>query len=212
MNKPMILASGLALSLILSAAAGAAEPAPAKAAPSAVKSEEKSGTSAKGNAAAVVNISKVTATVEAIDLPTRTVTLTGPKGKSVVLEVSSEVRNLDQVKVGDKVTVEFYEGITAEIKDPSASTKEVKLTDAAVRAAPGERPNGGVGTALTATVQIEFVDSIRHIVHFKGPAGKTRIVKVEKPEFRKLLKKLKAGDKVELTFFEALAINVKPAK
>jgi hypothetical protein len=211
MKKSMILASGLALSLILSATAGAAEPAPAKA-PSAVQTEQKSGTSAKGDAAAVVNVSKVTATVEAIDLPTRTVTLTGAKGKTVVLEVSDAVRNLDQVKVGDKVSVEYYEGVTAEIKEPSASTKEVKLTDAAVRAAPGQRPNGGVGTALTATVQIEFVDSIRHVVHFKGPAGKTRIVKVEKPEFRKLLKKLKAGDKVELTFFEALAINVKPAK
>jgi hypothetical protein len=68
-----------------------------------------------------------------------------------------------------------------------------------------------VGNAITATVVIEYVDPIRNVVHFTGPLGKTRIVKVMKPEFRTMLKNLKPGDEVTLTYFEAMAVSVKPA-
>lgn len=210
MTNRLTCVSAVFLSLLLPAAASAAEGPAAKA--SAVQTEEKAATSAKGDAATAMTVSKITATVESIDLATRTVTLTGPKGKSVVLEAGQGVRNLDKLKVGDQVTVEYYEGLAAEIKAPDAAQQRVTLTDAAVRAAPGQRPGGAVGTAITATVVIEYVDTLRNVVQFKGPAGKTRVVKVMKPEFRALLKKLKVGDKVELTFFEALAISVEPAK
>jgi nucleoid DNA-binding protein len=49
------------------------------------------------------------------------------------------------------------------------------------------------------------------VVHFKGPLGKTRVVKAMKPEFQAMLKKLKPGDQVTLTYFEAMAVSVKPA-
>jgi preprotein translocase subunit YajC len=205
------VASTLLLSLIFPITAGAGDATASKASPSAMQTEEKSASNAKGNAAISMKVSKLTATVEAIDMATRTVTLTGAKGKSVVFEAGEEVRNLDQLKVGDKVVVEYFDGIAAEIKSPGASQKEVTLTDALARAPRGQRPGGAVGTSITAVVEIEFVDTIRNVVHFKGPMGKTRIVQVMKPEFRKMLKKLKEGDKVELTFFEALAISVKPA-
>jgi Cu/Ag efflux protein CusF len=210
MKNHLTCVSALFLSLILPLNANAGDAAPAKAA--AMQTEEKAAMNAKGDAATAMTVSKVTATVESVDMATRTVTLVGPKGKSVVVEAGKEVRNLDQLKAGDKVTVEYYEGVAAEIKPPSASQKEVTLTDAAVRSAPGQRPGGAVGTAVTATVVIEYVDTLRNVVHFKGPLGKTRIVKVMKPEFRALLKKLKVGDKVELTFFEALAVSVEPVK
>jgi len=60
-------------------------------------------------------------------------------------------------------------------------------------------------------VVIEYVDTLRNVVHFKGPLGKTRIVKAMKPEFRTMLKNLKPGDQVKLTYFEAVAVSVKPA-
>ena len=46
---------------------------------------------------------KIVATVEAIDVAKREVTLKGPKGKVVPLTVAPDVRNLEQVKVGDRV-------------------------------------------------------------------------------------------------------------
>src|SRR5512139_3369676 len=116
-----------------------------------------------------------------------------------------------QGRVGDKVTVEYYEGLFAEIAAPGAPLDEIKSAGAVARAPLGERPAGAVGQATTATVVIEYVDPIRNVVHFKGPLGKTRIVKVTKPEFRSMLKTLKPGDQVTLTYFEAMAVSVKPA-
>ena len=200
----------LVLGLILSAGAMAEQARP-MAYSSGVITEERAGVNAQGTAAAKVTISAVTATVEAIDLATRMVTIVRPDGKSFVVQAGEEVRNLVQVKVGDKVTVEYYEGLIAEIAPPGTPPDKVKVTEAKGRATPGERPAVAVVKATTATVTIEYVDTLRNVVHFKGPLGKTRIVKVMKPEFRVMLKTLKPGDQVTLTYFEAMAVSVKPA-
>jgi len=201
----------LVLALMLSACATEAEKTKPMASSSGVVTEDRAGSSAKGDAAAMVTISAVTATVEAVDLATRMVTIVRPDGKSFVVQAGDKVTNLEQVKAGDKVTVEYYEGLVAEIAAPGASPDKVKVTDVMGRAAPGERPGGAVGEAISSTVVIEYVDTIRNVVHFKGPLGKTRIVKVMEPEFRTMLKTLKPGDQVTLTYFEAMAVSVKPA-
>jgi len=52
-----------------------------------------------------------TATVQAIDLDKRVVTLKGEKGNVFDLKVGEEAKNLPQVKVGDRVTVQLYESL-----------------------------------------------------------------------------------------------------
>jgi len=209
MLKPARLLAPLVLGLLLSACA--TDGGQSTSAGTGVKTENTGAVSGMGNAAATLTISQVTATVEFIDLATRMVGILGPEGNSLILQAGEQVRNLDQVRAGDKVTVEYYEGLAAAI-NPSASRNEVKVTEALVRSAAGERPAGAAGDAITATVLIEYVDTLRHVVRFKGPLGKTRVIKVMKPEFRALLKNLKPGDQVELTYFEALAVSVQPAK
>ncbi|MRR08399.1 MAG: hypothetical protein EG828_16060, partial [Deltaproteobacteria bacterium] len=53
----------------------------------------------------------MTATVQAIDLEKRMVTLKGPKGEVRTIKVGEEAVNLPQVKVGDLVTVKYYESL-----------------------------------------------------------------------------------------------------
>lgn len=209
MNKPARLIAPLVLGLLLSACAtDGGQPTSAS---TGVKTENTGAVSGMGTAAATLTVSRMVATVEFVDLATRMVGIVGPDGSGLVLQAGEQVRNLDQVGTGDRVTVEYYEGLAAAI-NPSASRNEVKVTEALVRSAAGERPAGAAGDAITATVLIEYVDTLRHVVRFKGPLGKTRVVKVMKPEFRTLLKNLKPGDQVELTYFEALAVSVQPAK
>lgn len=210
MKSPVTSTPALVLGLLLSACA-TAQQTPPQASSSGVVTENRGATNAQGSAAAAVTISAVTAKVGAIDLANRMVTLVRPDGKSFVVQAGEQVRNLAQVRVGDKVTVEYYEGLVAEIAAPGAPLDEIKSAGAVARAPLGERPAGAVGQATTATVVIEYVDPIRNVVHFKGPLGKTRIVKVTKPEFRSMLKTLKPGDQVTLTYFEAMAVSVKPA-
>lgn len=209
MKKTMTVAPKLILALLLSA--GISQTVLAQAPASGAKTVERGGISAQGDTAATVTISTVTATVQAIDQSTRMVTLVRPDGKGVILKAGDQVRNLAQVKVGDKVTVDYYEGFVAELAPPGTPLNEVKVKDAVERAPLGGRPAGSLGEAVTATVVIEYVDTLRNVVQFKGPLGKTRTVKVMRPQFQAMLKTLKPGDQVMLTYFEALALDVKPA-
>src|SRR5262245_56150399 len=81
----------------------------------------------------------VTATVEAIDPSTRVITLRGVEsGKVRTFRVDDEVRNLDQVKVGDRVNVDYYESLAIHVLPPGEAINDVRT--ASDRAEPGEKP------------------------------------------------------------------------
>src|SRR5262245_15361761 len=58
----------------------------------------------------------VTATVAAIDLQKRTVTLQGPQGNAVTLKVDEHVQQFDQVQVGDEVVVRHTEAVAITVQ------------------------------------------------------------------------------------------------
>src|SRR5690349_11033863 len=59
---------------------------------------------------------KASATVEAVDVATRTVKLKNARGDERTITAGPEVRNLDQIKVGDTVTIEYVEALAIELK------------------------------------------------------------------------------------------------
>src|SRR5215211_7868665 len=59
---------------------------------------------------------KATAVVEAVDAAKRTVSLKNARGEMRTITAGPEVRNFDQIKVGDSVTVEYVEGLALELK------------------------------------------------------------------------------------------------
>ena len=157
------------------------------------------------------NLVQKTATVESIDQASRLVTLRGEDGGATTVKVSDEVRNLAQVKTGDKVVVSYYEAIAAEVKKPGEGVQGVEADVSSVRAEPGEMPAAGAGVLLRTTVTIDSVDKQMNTVTFKNADGLLRTVAVESPEGRKFIKGLKKGDEVEVAYTEAMAIEVKPA-
>jgi hypothetical protein len=156
-------------------------------------------------------LQQVTATVAAVDQATRIVTLRGSDGTTIPVQVGPEVRNLDQVRVGDKVVASYYKGVLAEVKKPGEGARGVSTASAATRARPGERPAGAAGAAIRTTVTIESIDTSFDTVTFKTRDGTTRTYAVETDEGRQFIRGLRKGDQVEVTYIEALAIEVKPA-
>ena len=152
-----------------------------------------------------------TATVESIDLPSRLVTLRDEDGHGFTLQVSEEVRNLPQVKVGDRVTASFYQAVAAEVKKPGEGVEGVDADVSSVRAEPGERPAGAAGVELRTTVEIESVDTTLNTVTFRRSDGASRTVEVQTPDGQKFIRGLRKGDRVEIAYTEAFAIEVKPA-
>jgi hypothetical protein len=157
----------------------------------------------------------VTATVEAIDVNTRMVALRGPEGELFAIQAAPEVQNLAQVKVGDKVVARYYESLAAELRnrgDKSGETNAPASESAIGRAAPGAKPGVAAGRQVSQSVRITAIDNKNHVVSFYGSDGLARSVPVRRPEGQAFLSKLKVGDEVELTYTEAVALSVEPAK
>jgi Cu/Ag efflux protein CusF len=151
---------------------------------------------------------RLTATITAIDAATRTVTLKGPQGNEFSVVAGPDVRNFAQMKVGDKVDVQYLEALMIELR--KGSTAPVSRTEsAAVGAAkPGALPAGMAGRQVTVTAEVVAVDPARQVVTLRGPQ-RTVEVKVKDPAQFKLVAK---GDRVEATYTQAVAIAVGPAK
>lgn len=151
----------------------------------------------------------VQATVQAVDPATRVITVLGPEGQASVV-AGPDVRNFDQIRVGDQVQVSYYTALATEMsKKRGGNGVPIEIVDS-YRAAPGERPAAGVTTTTTMTVKIEAVDNTQHTVTFKRPDGAVRTLPVDSPEGRAFIGKLSPGDEVDVNYMEAVAVAVTP--
>jgi ribosomal 50S subunit-recycling heat shock protein len=149
------------------------------------------------------------ATVTAIDLKSRMVTLKGPEGNERTIHVDKRARNLPQVKVGDVVKIAYVQHVAWQVKKPGeGASGNVTAEAAEVRAKPGEKPGGAVGQRVTFTATIEAIDLAKGTVTLKGPQGNSQTIKARNPAN---LKKVKVGDVVDITYTEAVAIEVEAA-
>ncbi len=151
----------------------------------------------------------ITAVVESVDLQRRAVLLRGPQGRLKTIFVSDAVRNLPQVKAGDRVRITYREAWAAEIVPPGTPMAETGMV-AGARAMPGERPAGAIGGELRTRVRIQSVDLATNTVTFTRPDGLVRDVVVRKPLGQQFIRGLKPGDEVEIAYTEALAADVRP--
>jgi Cu/Ag efflux protein CusF len=151
---------------------------------------------------------QITATVVKIDHKKREVTLKAADGREETFVVDQAAKNLDQVKKGDILVVTYAEALAYEVKKPGAAGTAAKATVGGATAKPGEKPAGVIAREVTVTVTITAIDEKAPTVTFKGPKGNTRTVKVKDPA---KLKDVKVGDKVEITYTQALALSVEKA-
>ena len=152
----------------------------------------------------------VTATVEAVDMDKRIITVKGAEGNSVDIVAGPQVKNLAQVKVGDTIDVTYYESIAAKVYKPGEAPQGQAATVATERLAkPGEKPAGVVGAQVTITATVESISPKKTSVTLKMADGKFKTVKIQD---KKNLDNVKVGDDVVITVTETLAIAVKPAK
>ena len=154
--------------------------------------------------AGAAQTTKVTATITKINAKTREVTLKGPEGREVTLQLSKEVKNFKHMKVGDTVTAEYVEALTLELKKGGKAVVARTEQAGAATAKPGEKPAGLAGRQLTIVADVTAVDPATQTVTLKGPK-RTVDIKVADPEQFKLIK---VGDQVEAKYTEALAIAV----
>ena len=153
----------------------------------------------------------VTATVTAIDMAKREVTLKKPSGELITLTVDTRVQRLNEVKVGDRVTADYYVAYAAELRPPTDEEKANPLVvlQQTAKAPAGTAPAGGALRVTRAVVTVEGIDRPTKSVTVKGPGGNLFTVESTKPEN---LTKIKVGDTIVVVYAEALAVTLeKPA-
>ncbi len=152
-----------------------------------------------------VEVVKVTATVEKIDLEKRKVTLLLDDGKKKTYKVDDRVQNLAQVKVGDHLEMAFTEEILIVVgksnETPGAASAE------RVSVAPnGAKPGVVMVETSAVSAQILAVDAQNHRVTLLDPDGKKKTIKVSKKMTN--LDDLKVGETVDMLITDSTVIEI----
>ena len=154
-----------------------------------------------------------TATVTAVDMENHLVTIQGADGDLAVIEVTDQVKNLPQVKIGDEVNTKYYRSAVVDLVKTKGDVElGTEVRGAKVSAPAGEKPAGMIGTEVKRTVEVVFVDPYQKFISFRGPdIGLRKVTLQNRPDLQHYLDELKKGDIVEVTYTDAMAISLEPA-
>jgi hypothetical protein len=143
--------------------------------------------------------------VTKIDAATRTVTLKNADGVTSIV-AGPEVKNFAEIKVGDHFDVVYELAVAIElvkVKNPGTTSEQV--TTSTTTAPQGDKPGMITTNTVTATANVEAVDTTKNIVSLKGPQGNIFKVKVQNPD---LMKDIAVNDQVKVVYTEAIAAVV----
>jgi hypothetical protein len=164
--------------------------------------EHPTGQQTPGAAAAAALVTS-SATVEKIDKDKGLITLKGAGGKSLDVKAGPGI-NLDKLRVGDRVNTAYFDEVAVDIRN--ASPGAPTMTTKAVQRA------GVTAMQSTVTSRIIHVDAAKNTVTIKGPKAEEHTLKVTDPDLQSRLKDVKPGDKLDVTYTQAVAVSVEPAK
>ncbi|RKZ92781.1 MAG: hypothetical protein DRQ40_08345 [Gammaproteobacteria bacterium] len=147
----------------------------------------------------------VSALVEVINHETREVTLRKKDGSTVSFVASEEARNLDQVKVGDVLVVEYIETLDIQVMAVEDAKAEAAMAEMVARTKEGEMPGMAKMETMVITAIVEEINLSDNTFKLKGPQGNIQQYTARDPEN---LKKAAVGDLVVITQTKAIALTV----
>jgi hypothetical protein len=163
-------------------------------------------TSAPGKVS-VAQTAEMSATITAIDKATRTITLKRAQGDEAKIVAGPEVRNFDQLKVGDVVNATYLQSLALELKKGGGMAVAKTEKAGAVGAQPGATPAGMAGRQVTVVGDVIRLDPATQTITIKGPERTVELVARDPAQF----KLIAVGDQIQATYTEALAVAVTPA-
>ncbi|MEB6608283.1 hypothetical protein ACB268_04685 [Aeromonas sanarellii] len=146
------------------------------------------------------------ATVTAIDLASRKVSLTNAEGKAFDLVAGEEVANLQNLKVGDVVALRYLQLLDLTLLKGTAGVRKRVVEVEGGKAAPGEQPAAGAGMQVTIYADVIDVDKAQQTIRVKG-VDKTLSIQVKDPAQFALIAK---GDQIKAVQTTAIAIGIAP--
>lgn len=160
-----------------------------------------------GLAGEEATVAEFEATVKSVNLQKRTLVLSLPEGTTTTYKVSELVRNLNQVKPGDKIKARYSQTVAFELREPTAEEKKLGSSKVGgiARAPQGGLPAGAALNAGMTIVTIESVNKAKEQLTIKLQDGTLATVQARYPENLALVKK---GQTAVITYSESLIAGV----
>ena len=155
----------------------------------------------------VLDAVTATATVQSINAADRTVTLQLSDGSLTTYECGPDVRNFDQIKVGDQVTATVAESLAIGLMKGGSVPIGAGTSSAIVRAPLGAKPGGKIVDTVGFIARVVSVDAQNRKVTLQTVDGQAQTMKVG-PDIN--LANVKPGDDVGVRVTRAFAISVTP--
>lgn len=164
-------------------------------------------TTAPGKANLVEAVS-AQATVTAIDMASRKVSLKNAAGEAFDIVAGEQVTNLANLKVGDTVALRYMQMLDLELPKGTAGVRKRVVEVAADKAEAGEKPGAGIGKKVTLYGDVIAVDKGQQTITVKG-VDHTLVLKVHNPAQFALIAK---GDQIKAVQTQAVGIGILPEK
>ena len=156
------------------------------------------------HAGVVINSVTATATVDSINATNREVVLRREDGSLTSYICGPDVRNFDQIEVGDRVSVTLADELAVALVEGSLPPASVQST-VVVRAPVGAKPGGKVMDTVGFTARVVTVDYRQRLVTLLMPDGRNKTVKVG-PDVN--LANVNPGDTVGVRLTRAMILTV----
>ncbi len=152
----------------------------------------------------------VRGTVEAVDVVARIVRIRSDQGNLVTINVPAAATRLVEVRVGDTVTATYYDRVI--IRPKPADEPAIDRTILPTTVTPGGQalPGGTIANQRMATVTITGWDAANRVVSFTGPRGESYTRRLLDTTDASIVAGLKPGDRVDVTWTEAVRVELQP--
>jgi hypothetical protein len=150
-----------------------------------------------------------TATIMAIDAANRLITLRDDKGIEDTYTIGPEMKRFDELKVGDKVKMTYYESLVLQVRKPGDKAAAIDTSKEAINRGKGALPSGSAAVQERMTVTVKAIDPAVPSITVTTPDGRTVTRKVEN---KKNLESVKVGDQIDITYTRALLASIERAK
>jgi hypothetical protein len=144
----------------------------------------------------------VSGTVAAIDHFQRLLTVRGGQGNLVVVDVPVSVVRFDTMRVGDPVTLAYYDRVTVRPKPPGEPAVD-RILDAAA-------PGSTAAAQRVTTVTFSGWDPATRTVNFFGPKRAQYTRRLHDTSDAGFVAGLRPGDRVDVVWSDALRLSVQP--
>jgi hypothetical protein len=153
-----------------------------------------------------VAVTKVTGTIEKLNLDKRLMTLKLDNGKKKTLKVDKSVKDLDQFRVGDRVQMSYTEEIVMMAQPSAEDTEQLGKFGAVDVRWENDKPALVKVDTSVISGKIVAIDSKKRRLTFEDPDGKKKTLKLSRRI--KDMDKFKPGDSINMAITDEMVVAV----